>query len=72
MAWEKMAERLAKGSPNLVEYREIIYQKEEFSRLIETLSKILKDREVSLFYNLQIIWLRSLDHIYVILNVINM
>jgi len=70
MTWEIMAERLAKGGINSVEYKEIINQNEELSKLINILSEILKDREGTMFYNLNIIWIQTLDHIYVILNLI--
>jgi len=71
MTWEEMAKRLAKGGINSVEFKEVINQQKEFSKLIEILSNILKDHEGKLLHNLEAVWIRSLDFIYVILSVIN-
>jgi len=69
MIWETMAKRLAKvtaaGEEDI-----LIEQEEKRSSLISRLSDVLKDREGGSATNLEYIWIQLLDHVYVVLNLI--
>lgn len=70
MTWSTMAQRLAKSGPNSNECNEIKNQEGEQSDLIDLLSRILKKREGIHTIDLDTIWIRTLDHIYIVLNLI--
>ena len=70
MTWSTMAQRLAKSEPNSDECNEIKNQESEQSKLLELLSGILKKREGFHTIDLDTIWILTLDHIYIVLNLI--
>lgn len=69
MTCDIAADRLAKGE---AEKTEIIIQFEERDRLYNRLSSILKDREGGSVTNLDHVWTQLLDHIYAVLNLIDL
>lgn len=71
-SWEKIAERLSKNGTSGLEYQEMLRQKNVHSSLIGRLSSVGKDREGSSVTNLNHIWTELLDHVFTILNIINL
>jgi hypothetical protein len=72
MTWEKMAEKLSKGGASSLECKEMIRQDKTRSSLISRLSDIGKNREGGSITNLNHIWTELLDHVYAVLNIINL
>ena len=72
MTWGKIAERLAKNGPHGTEYEVVKRQEPIFSSLIDSLSTIAKDREGKSLANLDNIWGQVLDHICVVLGLLNL
>ena len=71
MTWNKMAERLSKGKNEGTEQQELIDQETTRTSLTSQLSTVLKDREGDSLKNLNNVWTQLLDHIYVVLNLID-
>ena len=71
MPWDKMTERLTKGEPGGVEQKELVNQGKTRSKILSRLSDILKDREGSSSTNLNNLWTQLIDHLYVVLGLIN-
>lgn len=72
MTWEKMVSKLHKGEIDGTETRELIRQGTLRSELIGKLSDIGKDRKGSLDRNINHIWTEMLDHVYLVLGLINL
>jgi hypothetical protein len=72
MTWQSMAARLAKGGTGGVEYQEILNQEAIRSGLISQLSSILKDRAVVNNEVIDHIWAQLIDHIFVIVGLVDM
>ena len=70
MTWETMAKRLAKATDGGDEENLLIDQEDKRSSLISRLSEVLKDREGGSVTNLEYIWTQLLDHVYIVLNLI--
>jgi hypothetical protein len=71
MTWATMAERLSKGKSGQTEQQELANQEAARTRLISQLSDVLKNREGSSSMNLDNLWAQVLDHIYIVLGLIN-
>jgi len=71
MTWATMAERLSKGDSGQAEHQVLVNQETIRRRLISRLSDVLKDREGNSSINLDNLWTQILDHIYVVLGLIN-
>ena len=69
MTWDVMAERLSKGGKDSVEHQELKDQMKTYDELIDILSPALKDRKNN-SSDVEIIWSRILDHIYVVIGLI--
>jgi hypothetical protein len=65
-----MSKRLAKGVYAGHQYQGLITQGARRSALIDTLSRIAKDREGKLLNNMEDIWTQTLDHIFIVLGLI--
>ena len=72
MTWGKMGSRLARIVPNSENYPEFIRQNEVRTRLISSLSDIVKDREGGAATNLDFVWTRVLDHLFVTLSLLGL
>jgi hypothetical protein len=72
MTWSTMAERLAKGKPSGFQHQELLERKKIQSSLTDRLSKILKHREGGTYTNLDTVWTQLVDHIQVVLGLVNM
>lgn len=70
--WEKMAERLSRNGSSGIEYNQMISEKTKHTDLKTRLSNIFKNREGESIYNIDHTWTELLDHIYIILNIINL
>jgi hypothetical protein len=70
MTWERMAQRLCKGSTAGAEEQELVRHNEVRSTIMSHLSDILKDREPSSKTDLDHLWTETLDHIYAVLGLI--
>ena len=70
MTWNEMSKRLAKGLYAGHEYQGLITQGAKRSALIDTLSRIAKDREGKLLNSMEDIWSQALDHIFIVLGLI--
>ena len=71
MTWEKMSLRLATGEEGGVAHKELERQRSKRSTLYTRLSDIGKDREGGSVTNLDDIWVEVLDHLYVVLGLID-
>lgn len=71
-SWESMSERLVGKSPNSVEVKEMIEQKKEWGELHDDLTKIAKKQRIKKPYDVERIWVRLVNHIYVVLGLINL
>ncbi len=69
MKWKIMSDRLSKGS---IERQGLSIQEKIHSSLISRLSDILKDREGNSVNNIDNIWTEVLDHVYAVINLINL
>jgi hypothetical protein len=72
MTWEEMAIILSKGGASSVECHEMVQQGKIRSSLISRLSDVGKNREGGSITDLNHIWTEALDHIYTVLNIINL
>ena len=72
MTWGIMAERLAKGGREGAEHRELVVRESINSSLVNRLSQVAKDREGLSFTNIDILWPELLDHIFIILGLVNL
>jgi hypothetical protein len=70
ITWNEMPKRLAKGVYAGHQYQGLITQGARRSALIDTLSRIAKDREGKLLNNMEDIWTQTLDHIFIVLGLI--
>jgi hypothetical protein len=70
ITWNEMAKRLAKGVYAGHQYQGLITQGARHSALIDTLSRIAKDREGKLLNSVEDIWTQTLDHIFIVLGLI--
>ena len=70
MTWGKMGSRLARIVPDSENYPEFIRQNAVRTRLISSLSDIVKDREGGAATNLDFVWTRVLDHLFVTLSLL--
>ena len=70
MKWETMAERLSKGQAGGTEHQEVINQEAVHGSLISRLSTVFKDREGSSLTNIDDLWTQVLDHIYIVLELV--
>ena len=71
MNWEIMADHLAIDGNGSIFFRNLINQGEKRSRLLGELADVLKDMEGKKYYDLEDLWTRTLDHIYVVLTSVN-
>jgi hypothetical protein len=70
MTWETMNKRLAKTVTG-EEERMLLEQGEKRSSLLDRLADVLKDREGSSVTNLEYIWAEVLDHVFIVLSLID-
>jgi hypothetical protein len=71
MTWPIMSNRLCPIASDPARYAELTAEEENRSRLMEYLSSILKRREGQTQKNIDDIWAIVLDHIFVVLNILN-
>lgn len=71
MTWIEMVNRISKGGISSIEYNEMVKQSKIRSSLLNRLSEVGKNREGSSITNLNHIWTETLDHIYIVLNLID-
>ena len=71
MTWEKMANRLSKGDSGSTEHQQVLDQQNNHSYLIDQLSNISKDREGISVINLDDVWTQVLDHLFIVLTLVN-
>lgn len=67
MTWKIMVQRLLKEKSGGIEENTFIAQEANRDTLINSLSDVAKDREGKSSKNLGLLWMQTLDHIYVIL-----
>lgn len=70
MTWATMSMRLAKGGHRGEECAQLTQQETIRSTLYDSLSDIVKDRDSGFPANLDNLWAQSLDHIYVVLDLV--
>ena len=70
MTWKKMANRLSKGRPGSTEHQQVLDQATNHSHLIGRLSDISKDREAGSTTNLDNVWAKVLDHLFIVLTLV--
>lgn len=70
MTWETMADRVGKGKARGTEHKKLVDQESARRFLISRLSDVLKGREGDSLTNLDNVWTQVLDHIYVVLKLI--
>jgi hypothetical protein len=68
--WDIMVERVFSSDKQSTNYIELIRQGKLRSSLIESLSRIGKDREGSMTLELENLWIQILDHIFTILSLL--
>ena len=71
-SWEKMSQRLTGKTTTSIECSEMIKQKVEWKRLHEELTKIAKNPKYAKNANLEIIWIEFIDHLFIVLGLINL
>jgi len=69
-SWEKMSERLTKKGVDSVEYQEMIKQKEIWSEIHNELTKITKNLKKIDNIQLEVLWTKTIDHLYIIFGLI--
>jgi hypothetical protein len=72
ISWSEIAKRLAKPDPSDVAYNELCKQGEVYKALTDHLSNIAKDHVTVSLEELSHIWTQVLDHIYMMLELVNL
>jgi len=67
MTWERMAEILSIGGVGSIEHKALKNQEEEWRSLERRLSGVAKGQKLGLIADLDDIWTRLLDHLYIVL-----
>jgi hypothetical protein len=70
MTWPRMAERLSRGGTGGTEHQELVAQEALSDSLVAKLSDVLKEREGACASDVDHLWAQVLDHIYVVLELI--
>jgi hypothetical protein len=71
MTWEKMSSRLSIESTSKVEFETFNNQEREWGELHSQLSAVLKKQASSELINLESLWVKLIDHLYVVLGLID-
>ena len=71
MTWKKMCSRLVINSPSGVEFETLLIQEREWSKLHSQLSTVLKKQRPSVMLNLESLWVKLIDHLYIVLGLID-